>query len=106
MKTVFNDIYRQEDGYNAGSSHAITGYKVREDVFVTLWHNNYALESIEVCCKAEHLMDDAYGNTKQTATLDTVTGEVNSNIPGVECLNDFLILAYMARYGEVVRDDC
>ena len=50
-------------------------------------------------------MDDAYGDTKQTATLDPETGDVSSEIPGVMCLNDYLSLAYIATYGQVVRDD-
>ena len=51
---IFRDIYKQEDGFNAGSGHAITAYKVREDVFVTLCYNDYVIKSIEVCRKAEH----------------------------------------------------
>jgi len=103
---IFLDIYRKEDRFNAGSSHAITGYKVREDIFITIVHESYFPEHIDICRKEEHLMDDYYGETKQYANCDPETGEVTGNIPGIDTLKDFMQLVYIARYGEVVRDDC
>ena len=98
---IFKDIYETESGFNAGSSHAITGYKVRDDVFITLWHEDYVLNRICVHRKEEDMMQEA----EFEAELDSETGDVSSSIPGVFSLNDFLALAYMSRYGEVVRDD-
>ena len=139
-QSIFDNIYSKEDGYGAGSSHAITGYKivrktaVPQDIiemrekhftadneigkavlehseyesvlFITLYHVAYIPTSIEICFWEEHLMDDMHDNTKLYADLDIETGEVSGNIPGVDNLKNYLQLVYMARYGEVVRDDC
>jgi len=101
-KDVFGLIYRKDDGYNAGSKHAITGYKVRDNLFVTIYHEHYFPTQILVHFKEEEMGQP----TDFYADIDENDMQVFSTIPGVENAKDYFQLIYMVRYGEVVRDDC
>ena len=96
---VIMQLYRAE----AGSSHAITGWKLADDYFVTLWHENYVPYEMLVHTKVEDLMHPTiYG-----ADFDIETGEVVSTIPGLDTLEDYFKMVYICRNaGTVVRDDC
>ena len=98
---IFKEIYRKENGYGAGSSHAITGYKVRDNLFITLHHENYYPHIITIHNSEETMMEPA----ERYCEINEHGEVFCDGIEDVETITDYFQLVYIARCGEVVRDD-
>ncbi|MHA2217198.1 MAG: hypothetical protein ACXADW_13525 [Candidatus Hodarchaeales archaeon] len=96
-------VIMKANDHIAGSNHAITGWKLSEEYFITLVHEDYIPIHMLVHTKEEDMMHP----TIYSAELDTITWELSSTIPGIETLDDYFKMVYICRNaGEVVRDDC